>query len=149
MVKNSLIAKKQARTLKELGFNKERFSYYFWVDDTGDNSNKIRHCISVPTVDEVIDWLRRKHNIIIYNKIEPFVDPADQTHKTILFKFGVKQCDTKHLGWNGRTYIGETRLAKNVYSLKREAISIAIKYIVSDEKKKSTKSTTTKKQMRG
>lgn len=149
MVKDSLVTKTQAKTLKELGF-KEPTSCYFWsafikpimtnVEDFGimsgapDNSNNIKHCVSVPTVDEVIDWLRRKHNIIIYNKIEPFVDPADQTHKTILFKFGVKQCDTKHLGWNGRTYIGETRLAKNVYSLKREAIGIAIKYIKSQKR---------------
>lgn len=157
MVKHSLITKMQAQTLKELGF-KEPTSCYFWsafikpimtnVDDTDivsgapDNSNNIKHCVSVPTVDEVIDWLRRKYNIVIYDKIEPFVDPTDDTHKTILFRFGVKQCDTKHLGWNGRVNIGETRLSKNVYSLKREAVNIALKYILKSygEHTKSTES---------
>lgn len=131
MTKESLISKTQALAIKKLGFNE--LTLY------------LRGDMSVPTVDEVIDWLRRKHNIIIYNKIEPFVDPADQTHKTILFRFGIKRCDINHLGWNGRLYIGETRFSKNIYSLKREAISIAIKYIMSHEKKKSAKSATTKK----
>ena len=122
----------QAQTLKELGF-KEITLYCY--------SKGLRHEVSVPTTDEAIDWLRRKYNIIIYNKIEPFVDPIDNTHKTILFKYGVKLCDTQHLGWNGRTDIGTTRLNTNVYSLKREAINIAIKYIKSQKNGEHTKST--------
>jgi hypothetical protein len=140
MVKDSLVTKTQAQTLRELGF-KEPVSGYVWEDESSgisfgypEDNNHIHTCLSVPTTDEVIDWLRRKYNIIIYNKIEPFVDPIDDTHKTILFKYGVKLCDTHHLGWNGRTDLGATRLAKNVYSLKREAISIAIKYIKSRAK---------------
>ena len=117
MVKDSLVTKKQSQALKELGFNEPTLYVSGWV--------------SVPTVDEAIDWLRRKYNIVIYNKIEPFVDPTDDTHKKILFKYGVKLCDTHHLGSNGRVDIGNTRLNTNVYSLKREAISIAIKYIKS------------------
>ena len=58
MTKESLISKTQTLALKELGFNE--LTLY------------LRGDMSVPTVDEVIDWLRRKHNIIIYNKIEPF-----------------------------------------------------------------------------
>lgn len=134
--------------LKELGF-KESVSSYMWVEDDlyagfiaedrilfacPDNNNRIHGCLSVPTTDEVIDWLRRKHNIVIYNKVEPFVDPIDDTHKTILFKYGVKRCDINHLGWNGRIDLGTTRLAKNVYSIKREAIGIALKYIKSQKK---------------
>lgn len=138
MIKNSLVTKTQALALKELGFD-EPIAYY--CSETWDlegigciairpnNNNRIPGCTSIPTVDETIDWLRRKYNIVIYNKVEPFVDPTDQTHKTILFRFGVKRCDTTNLGWNGRMYIGETRLAKNIYSLKRDAISIALKYI--------------------
>ena len=76
MVKDSLITRMQAQTLKELGF-KEITLYCY--------SKGLRHEVSVPTTDEAIDWLRRKYNIIIYNKIEPFVDPTDDTHKTILF----------------------------------------------------------------
>lgn len=138
MVKDSLVTKTQALALKELGF-KERTSYYFWRNNTPfrgslENSNSEECFASAPTVDEVIDWLRRKYNIVIYNKIEPFVDPADDTHKTILFKYGVKRCDVNHLGWNGRIDLGTTRLNTNVYSLKREAINIAIRYIKSQKK---------------
>ena len=114
----------QALALKKLGLSE--YSYHvFWYA-----GKKIRRY----NVDEVIDWLRRKYNIVIYNKIEPFVDPTDESHKKILFRFGVKRCDTNHLGWNGRLYIGETRMSTNVYSLKREAINIAIEYIKSQKK---------------
>ena len=141
MIKSSLITKKQALALKELGF-KESSMYYYLPDcwrvrvncDYPRVNKKYTHGYSLPTVDETIDWLRRKYNIVIYNKIEPFVDPTDDTHKTILFKYGVKRCDINHLGWNGRIDLGTTRLAKNVYSLKREAITIALKYIKSQKK---------------
>lgn len=126
MIKDSLITKTQALALKELGFKEITLYYYYSVS--------LRKKVSVPTTDEAIDWLRRKYNLIIYNKIEPFVDPTDDSHKTILFKYGVKLCDTQHLGWNGRVDIGTTRLASNVYSLKREAINIAIKHIKSQKK---------------
>ena len=138
MTKDNLITKKQALALKELGF-REPTPCYFWIGtiilaDMPDNSNRIKDCVSVPTTDEAIDWLRRKYNIVIYNKVEPFVDPTDDSHKTILFKFGVKRCDINHLGWNGRIDLGTTRLSTNVYSLKREAITIALKYIKSQNK---------------
>lgn len=139
MIKDSLVTKTQALALKELGFT-ETTGGYLWEDATNislgypENNNGIINCVSVPTIDEVIDWLRRKYNIVIYNKIEPFVDPVDETHKTILFKYGVKRCDVNHLGWNGRIDLGVTRLSKNVYSLKREAITIALKYIKNQRK---------------
>lgn len=125
MVRDNLVTKTQGKALKELGFEEITLYYY---------SAGLRHEVSVPTTDEAIDWLRRKYNIIVYNKVEPFVDPTDDTHKTILFKYGIKLCDTHHLGWNGRTDLGTTRLAKNAYSLKREAIGIALKYIKSQKK---------------
>lgn len=140
MTKDSLVTKTQAQALKELGF-REPTPGYFWTDENTiimcsipENSNRIKDCVSVPTTDEVIDWLRHKYNIVIYNKVEPFVDPTNDSHKTILFKYGVKRCDVNHLGWNGRIDLGTTRLAKNVYSLKREAINIALKYIKSQKK---------------
>lgn len=140
MIKDSLVTKTQALALRELGFA-EPTPGYFWTDENTvimnsipDNSNRIKDCVSVPTIDEVIDWLRRKYNIVVYNKIEPFVDPTDETHKTILFKYGIKRCDINHLGWNGRIDLGVTRLSKNVYSLKREAITIALKYIKSQKR---------------
>lgn len=140
MIKNSLVTKTQALALKELEFS-ELTPYYLLEGNTNtlyydklENSNSAKWFTSVPTVDETIDWLRRKYNIVIYNKVEPFVDPTDQTHKTILFRFGVKRCDTTNLGWNGRIDLGTTRLSTNVYSLKREAIGIALKYIKSQKK---------------
>lgn len=141
MVKDSLVTKTQAQTLKELGY-KDMTAYYHWPFGLPNpischhprTNDKYSHGYSMPTTDEAIDWLRRKYNIVIYNKIEPFVDPTDDTHKKILFKYGVKRCDVNHLGWNGRMDLGTTRLNTNVYSLKREAISIAIKYIKSQKK---------------
>lgn len=76
-------------------------------------------------VDEVIDWLRRKHHIVIYDKIEPFVDPKTNA---ILYRMAVKKCNLRD-GWNGRIYIGESRLTKNIYAAKREAIWLAIRWI--------------------
>lgn len=144
MVKDSLVTKTQAIALKELGFRETCLCRYVkWANAIETPENKECICslhvnspstTSVPTTDEVIDWLRRKYNIVIYNKVEPFVDPTDDSHKTILFKFGVKRCDINHLGWNGRIDLGTTRLTKNVYSLKREAIGIALKYIKSQNK---------------
>ena len=139
MVKDSLVTKTQAQALKELGFKEPTSCYYLdSVDGLLAGFIKIRNNdknhISVPTIDEAIDWLRRKYNIVIYNKIEPFVDPTDDTHKKILFKYGVKRCDVNHLGWNGRMDLGSSRLNTNVYSLKREAINLAIKHIKSQKK---------------
>lgn len=78
-----------------------------------------------PSVDQIIDFLRKKYNIVIYNKIEPFVDP--KTHN-IVFRFAVKWCNMRD-GWNGRQYIGETELTSDIYYAKRQAIDIAIKYL--------------------
>ena len=83
MTKDSLVTITQAMALKELGF-REPTPCYFWIGAIilacePDNSNRIKDCESVPTTDEVIDWLRRKYNIVIYNKVEPFVDPTDDT----------------------------------------------------------------------
>ena len=87
-------------------------------------------------VDDVIDWLRRKHKIVIYDKIEPFVDP--KTH-VILYRMGVKKCNLRD-GWNGRIYIGESRLTKNIYAAKREAIWLAIRWIKMQNKSAKGKS---------
>lgn len=78
-------------------------------------------------LDDVIDWFRRKHNIIIYNSIEPFVDPTSNNHD-ILYRFSVKHCNLRD-GWNGREYIGESKLTKNIYTAKKQAITLAIKWL--------------------
>ena len=147
MVKDSLVTRKQAQILKELGFKEPTAYYYFpsgWKKpvncDYPRRNDKFAYGCSMPTVDEVIDWLRRKYNIIIYDRISPFVDPTDHTHKTILFRYGVKRCDTVVLGWNGRVDLGSTDMSTNVYTLKRAAINIALKYI-KHQKNVETRST--------
>lgn len=76
-------------------------------------------------VDSVIDYLRKKHNVIIYNSMEPFVDPRT---KKILYRFSVKFCNMRD-GWNGREYIGRSTLTCDIYSAKRQAIWLAIRWI--------------------
>lgn len=88
---------------------------------------KFNPVIENVSLDGVIDWLRRKHNIIIYNSIEPFVDPVSDNHH-ILYRFSVKHCNLRD-GWNGREYIGESKLTKNIYTAKRQAITLAIKWL--------------------
>lgn len=85
----------------------------------------VPHVGHIATVDDAIDWLRRKYNIVIYNTIEPFVDPVSNK---ILYRMSVKQCNLRD-GWNGRIYIGESKLTSNIYAAKRQAVSIAIRWI--------------------
>lgn len=129
-----LVTLKQACALRALGFNKP-VSHYFWEDAkitfksnpcNWNNSPTNFLCISVPTVDEAIDWIRYKFNIVIYNAHEPFVDP--RTNSYIMYTFKAKLCNTK-LGWNGRQYIGRGRQSKNIYAAKRDAISLVIRYL--------------------
>lgn len=124
-----------ARSLKELGFRDEVAS---WAKGKKvcisfpENSNAKWHAacgyMSVPTVDEAIDWLRRKYNVVIYEAIEPFVEPRESEPNRILYRFAVKWCNIRD-GWNGRIYIGESRLLPNIYTAKREAIKIAVGWI--------------------
>lgn len=81
------------------------------------------------SVDIVIDAFRKKYNIIIYHKAEPFVQPTGDKHK-ILYCFAVKKCyPGKSNGWNKREYIGESKWCENIYEAKRQAIKIALEYV--------------------
>ena len=134
-MKKNLVSKSIARSLKELGFRDEVAS---WVNKkfigTGipENSNAkwltTLGYISMPTVDEAIDWLRRKYNVVIYEYMEPFVDPRVDNPNRILYKYAIKWCNLRD-GWNGRVYIGESNLLSNIYTAKREAIKIAVSWI--------------------
>ena len=141
MKKSSAITVHQAKQVLELGFGEFKGNGYFYVEGKYPN----RQYFFVPTCDEVIDWLRIKYNIIIYNAVEPVVDPKD-SHK-ILFRFAIKWCN-KRDGWNGRVYIGTTRFASNIYSLKREAITKALCWLKkkTNETKKTKPTKSTKKQ---
>lgn len=140
---NKHVTYNQARKLKALGFNEPTNRYY-----EGRKIAKGINCanwnrlffilrISAPTIDEAIDWLRRKYNIHIYTCIEPFVDPND-SKGSVLYRYGVKWCDRRN-GWNGRLVIGKTNLSKNPYSLKRQAITFALRWIAKNNVKKLSK----------
>lgn len=87
------------------------------------------------TVDKVIDEIRRKFKVIIYNTAPPHVDPISNK---IVYGFSVKVCNTKW-GWNARKYLGQTKWRTNIYQAKREAINIAINWILSQRSEKSKK----------
>lgn len=80
------------------------------------------------TIDDAIDAFRKKFNIVIYHKAEPFVQPTGNKHK-ILYCFAVKKCyPNEPNGWNKREYLGESQWCENIYEAKRQAIKIALKY---------------------
>lgn len=81
-------------------------------------------------IDAVIDHIRIKYNVHVYNYAAPFVSKETETKNVVLYGFGVKLCNLKH-GWNHRVYIGKTPWKKNIYDAKRRAIDIAIKWILS------------------
>ena len=88
------------------------------------------------TIDEIIDTIRRRFNVIVYNTAPPHVCP---TSKKIIYGFSVKVCNTKW-GWNARKHLGQTKWRTNIYQAKREAIDIAINWILSQKSEKSKKS---------
>lgn len=140
---NKYVTRVQAEKLKTLGFNEPTNCHYEGrkiakgINCTNWNGLFFILRISAPTVDEAIDWLRRKYNIHIYTCIEPFVDPKDPKG-SVLYRYGAKWCDRRN-GWNGRLVIGKTNLSKNPYSLKRQAITFALRWITKNNVKKLSK----------
>lgn len=134
MIRKTLVSRTIAAALKKLGFH-EHCTYKMAVKINIGGTPEFAY---FPTVDEAIDWLRRKYNIVIYNAIEPFVDPTAKKPR-ILYRYSVKKCNLRD-GWNGRKYIGESKLVENIYSAKRQAIMLAIRYIKSqkNDKRSST-----------
>jgi len=139
---DDLVTIRQAQKLIEIGFNEPtvRYAYKFiktyklqQTKSYGINIQNIPNVLGIPTVDEVIDWLRRKHNIIIANKSIPFVDPLKNK---ISFNFVIKWCNLRD-GWNGRVIIGHTGSHTNIYAAKRIAIWKAIRYIEKTERERS------------
>lgn len=126
MIKKALVSPRIAKNLDSLGFT----TNVAIRKPERSLGGKLKW-ILYPDVDDAIDWLRRKYNIVIYNSIEPFVDPAAKKPR-ILYRYSVKKCNLRD-GWNGRKYIGESKLVENIYSAKRQAIMIALRYIKSQK----------------
>ena len=144
---SNLVTIKQAIALAAIGYNKPTIRYAYDFDGELKLQKDIRYInaklvkliLPIPTVDEVIDWFRCKHHVIIYNSIEPFVDPIDNRIK---YGYRVKKCDVRW-GWNSRMYIGNRILSYDINSAKRKAISVAISYI--KKQKQYAKSRTNRK----
>lgn len=117
------LTKRQMKDIIELGFKNSK------LYDTTDYEldEKTGMFFLSTTVDNAIDFLRIKYDIVIYNSMEPFVDPTAKK-ACIVYRFSVKQCNLRD-GWNGRIHIGKSALTKNIYAAKRQAITIAINWI--------------------
>ena len=134
----------QAELLRQLGFC-EKCNAYGW--DWGDNNKHVyenntlcnnntdifSNMFSVPTVDQVIDWLRKKYNIIVYHTHIPYVCP--KTHK-IVYTFTPKICNPDW-GWNQRITLKRGIQSADIYAAKRSAITIALNWILSQKSEKS------------
>lgn len=83
-------------------------------------------------LDEVIDDLRIRHRIVIYNSVAPYVDPT-KDDGTILFRFTAKRCHEK--GYNFREILGQSIQTPDIYVAKRQAIAWAIDYLIKKRKK--------------
>lgn len=128
-MKKQRVTKRQAFILKKLGFNKHTTAYYNYDSKEiyyvccPKNLNRFGIKIaSAPTVDEAIDFLRQKYNVIIYNTSAPYVDPIDPKRR-ISYNMSIKYCNRRD-GW-----IGYISGSYNIYAVKRCAISTAIKWI--------------------
>jgi hypothetical protein len=85
-------------------------------------------------IDNVIDALRIKYNVIIYNTAAPFVDK--NSNGKIVYNFSVKKCNP-HFGWNGRELIETSNVwDANIYDAKRRAIRAAARWILAHKCKK-------------
>lgn len=138
---NKLVTIKQAKTLKSIGFKELCANYaWFFYDEPKlcygsalANWNHHENAISVPDVDQVIDWLRRKYNIHVYNHAAPFVDPTHDNK--VCYTLDVKKCNP-HWGWNQREPLGKAK-SHNIYACKRMCITIALRWILSQKSEKS------------
>lgn len=140
---SKLVSIKQAEILKELGFTElsPRFAYRRSDEDRfklipdqekiyGYNrprySGVMKQYLLIPTIDQAIDWIRRKFDVIVYNSAEPFVKPLT---KDIVYAYGVKYCNRRD-GWNGRIIIDRGgEWCKDPNTAKRRALTKALNFI--------------------
>lgn len=136
-MKQNRVTIKQAEKLKKLGF-KEGTTHYSYnycnkgfkvIECSGQvaNWNKFPLMVSVPTIDEACDWIRRRFDVIVYDATAPYVDPAGS--KCIWYRYETKFCNILG-GWNFREFIGTSRRLKNAYAAKRQALSLALTHIM-------------------
>ena len=141
---SKLVTIKQALILRDLGFKESttrhayRFDSTYYLQPGGitikQNVPKHSAMLAMPTVDQAIDYIRRKYNIIIFDATEPFVD---LNKNSIMYSYKVKLCNKKW-GWNYRKYIGKSKWSADSYAMKRQALWIAFRYIIKENAKRRT-----------
>ena len=138
------VTKLQAKKLKQLEYNRDVTAYYLEnkarllnkmlfethvSEDWNHNKNGSQYrketdplypFISAPTLDEVIEWLREKHNIIITTEVI-------QLSKNTSYDYGLFIL-SKYTGCGNKDRYSKIEHAK------REAISKAIKYLLKNDK---------------
>lgn len=117
---NNLVTIKQAEDLKSLGYDEKCFRYAYKFDNKFilqknlikvSNKNRTSPLIlAIPTVDEAIDWLRRKYKLYVHIEGK---DEYDE-YNVLLSK-----------NWD----LDNIQCAKNIYAAKRLAISSIIREI--------------------
>jgi len=140
---SKLVSIKQAEILKELGFiestrcaahkeyddGKFKLMHYregLYMYNGPRYNNSMKHYVLIPNVDQAIDWIRRKFDVVIYNSAEPFVKPLT---KDIVYAYGVKYCNRRD-GWNGRVIIDRGgEWSKDSNTAKRRALTKALNFI--------------------
>lgn len=139
------VTKLQAKKLKQLGYNRDVTAYYLEnkarllnkmlfethvSEDWNHNKNGSQYrketdplypFISAPTLDEVIEWLREKHNVIITIELIRLIKTTNNYDYCLYFPNKPMDCGN------------EDRYSK-IEHAKREAISKAIKYILKNDK---------------
>lgn len=152
--KSILVTTKQALLLREFGFDDVcgHFAFLmdgqFVVDNTmclTKNTYESKSILAIPTTDQAIDWLRKKHDIIVCNKSDPYVCP--KTGK-IQFGYTIKKCYPKG-GWNMRRYIGVSIWSANIYAAKRNAVRKALIWLKKEDAERRRASKTRRRRIRG
>lgn len=148
------VTKLQAKRLKQLGYNRDVTAYYLEnkakllnkmlfethvSEDWNHNKNGSQYrketdplypFISAPTLDEVIEWLREKHNIII--NIELIQLP--KITQSILQLITNNNYDYWLYFPNKSIDCGNKDRYSKIEHAKRESISKAIKYLLKNDK---------------
>lgn len=148
------VTKLQAKRLKQLGYNRDVTAYYLEnkarllnkmlfethvSEDWNHNKNGSQYrketdplypFISAPTLDEVIEWLREKHNIIITIELVQL----SKATQGILQLITNNNYDYWLYFPNESINCGNKDRYSKIEHAKREAISKAIKYLLKNAK---------------
>lgn len=149
------VTKLQAKRLKQLGYNRDVTAYYLEnkarllnkmlfethvSEDWNHNKNGSQYkketdplypFISAPTLDEVIEWLREKHNIVITIEL---IQPSKSTIELIQPFKSTYNYDYCLYFPNIPMDCGNKDRYSKIEHAKREAISKAIKYLLKNDK---------------